>query len=115
MRSAVAISVALMLAQPVSSFQINGSPRMLSARRGLAVRCQEDVLEGPAPTEEDPAPKVAEGMCAMCGSELFPNCNGEGRVVGGLTAIDVGGMKPFEWWPIKVSAAPPTQCFVARS
>jgi hypothetical protein len=92
------IALASVLAQPVSSFQVNGPLRMASVRRSLAVRCQEGV---PA-KEEDPAPAVSDGMCALCGSKLFPNCNGQGRVVGGLTAIDVGGIKPFEWWPIKV-------------
>ena len=73
------------------------------------VRCQEGV---PA-KEEDPAPAVSDGMCALCGSKLFPNCNGQGRVVGGLTAIDVGGIKPFEWWPIKVLEDLP-RCVLVR-
>lgn len=65
----------------------------------MQIRCQEAEADSSSAEE---APPVPEGFCAQCGCELFPNCNGEGRVVGGLTAIDVMGTKPFEWWPIKV-------------
>eukprot|EP00965_Chrysotila_dentata_P253276 6211164-Pleurochrysis_carterae.AAC.1 len=64
------------------------------------------------PTDADGAPHDASEMpvaveaesnapptsCAFCGaSEAYPGCNGEGRVMGGLAAIEL-----FNWWPIKV-------------
>ena len=84
----------LVLSSGVEALNFAAQPRSVAGySRISALRCSE------GEPEEAPVP---EGFCAQCGSELFPNCNGEGRVVGGLTAIDVMGMKPFEWWPIKV-------------
>ena len=85
-RSVALFAVALLAAQEVGAWQVVGAPGRTtsSARRSLAPRCQE----GADPPKQLP----------NCD---FPGCDGNGRAIGGLAAIEL-----FSWWPIKVRHAP---------
>ena len=49
----------------------------------------------PSPPPEDQDASAEEILPPKC---TYPGCDGQGRVLGGLAAIDA-----FAWWPIKVS------------
>ena len=63
---------------------------MKKVNRVSRIVCQE---AEPGVTEAEPK----DAACPKCGAiPLYPGCDGDGRVIGGLGAIPL-----FEWWPIK--------------
>ena len=66
------------------------APRGITRLRPL--RCSEA-----APDEPGTAASTAEGTADLQIDCDFPGCDGKGRAMGGLAAIEL-----FSWWPIKV-------------
>mmetsp|Transcript_32884 Transcript_32884/g.47588 ORF Transcript_32884/g.47588 Transcript_32884/m.47588 type:complete len:132 (-) Transcript_32884:195-590(-) len=76
------------LLRSVASFGINRSSMTSNNHRFVTSLSSEPLLESSVEDIEPPAPRVP---CPNC-----DKCDGSGRIIGGLGAIEL-----FSWWPIK--------------
>ena len=90
--------IALLLIDVVAALVVSGTP--LRTAGAISVRCKSLALKAsdespaadlPLPQRSEPLPSPLPPACD------YPGCV-DGRVMGGLAAIDA-----FQWWPIKVT------------